>query len=103
MTESGYWRSLEELNARLIASTDDPDEFLPGATDWPNELSRREFLRLTGASLALAGFASCTRQPVEKIVPYVKQPEEVVPGKPLIFATATQFGGFGQGLLVTSY
>ena len=53
--------------------------------------------------MALAGFNSCTKQPIEKIVPYVKQPEELIPGKPLSFATATQFGGFGQGLLVTSH
>ena len=79
------------------------DEFAPGASGWPEGLSRREFLRLMGASMALAGFSSCTKQPIEKIVPYVKQPEEVIPGKPLRFATATQFGGFGQGLLVTSY
>ena len=51
-------------------------------------LNRRDFLKLMGASLALAGLPACTRQPIEKIVPYVKQPEELVPGKPLFFATA---------------
>ena len=79
------------------------DEFPPGASEWPVGLSRREFLRLSGATLALAGLGACTKQPLEKIVPYVEQPEVVVPGKPLRFATATQFNGFGQGLLVTSY
>src|ERR1041385_7265334 len=79
------------------------DEFAPGASEWPDELSRREFLRLAGATLALAGLSSCTKQPLEKIVPYVKQQEIVIPGKPLRFATATQFGGFGQGLLATAY
>ena len=79
------------------------DEFASGASEWPDDLSRREFLRLAGATLALAGLNSCTKQPLETIVPYVKQPEIVVPGKPLRFATATQFGGFGQGLLVTAY
>ena len=79
------------------------DEFAPGASEWPEGLSRREFLRLAGATLALAGFSSCTKQPLERIVPYVKQPEIVIPGKPLRFATATQYGGFGQGLLVTGY
>jgi len=79
------------------------NEFLPGAGEWPNDLSRRGFLRLAGATLALAGFNSCTKQPFEKIVPYVKQPEEIIPGKALRFATATQFGGFAQGLLVTSH
>ena len=79
------------------------DEFFPGASEWPEGISRREFLRLMGASIALAEFTSCTKQPIERIVPYVKQPEEVVLGNPLRFATATQFGGFGQGLLVTAY
>lgn len=79
------------------------DEFAPGAREWPENISRREFLRLSGATLALAGLGACTKQPLEKIVPYVDQPEIVIPGKPLRFATATQYGGFGQGLLVTSY
>ena len=102
MNGSGYWRSLRELAVGKTKKGERGDEFFPGATEWPNELSRRHFLRLTGASMALAGFTSCTKQPIEKIVPYVKQPEEVIPGKPLRFATATQFGGFGQGLIVTS-
>ncbi len=79
------------------------DEFGPGASEWPEGVSRREFLRLSGATLALAGLGACTKQPLEKIVPYVEQPEIVIPGKPLRFATATQYSGFGQGLLVTSY
>src|ERR1043166_5850190 len=86
-----------------ITRANSSDEFAPGASEWPNGLSRREFLRLSGATLALAGLGACTKQPIERIVPYVKQPEEIIPGKPLRFATATQFDGFGQGLLVTSY
>ena len=78
------------------------DEFAEGASEWPDELSRREFLRLAGASLALAGVGACTKQPIEKIVPYVKQPEGMVPGKPLHFATATTCNGYAQGIIVTS-
>ena len=66
-------------------------------------MHRRDFLRLMGASIALAGFGACTKQPIEKIVPYVKQPEEIIPGKPLQFATATTFGGYAQGIIVTSH
>ena len=79
------------------------DEFAPGASEWSEGLSRREFIQLAGATLAFAGLSSCTKQPLEKIVPYVQEPEIVVPGKPLRFATATQYGGFGQGLVVTGY
>src|SRR5947208_2296529 len=80
-----YWRSLEEL-----ASTDGFDEFLHRefprqASEWQDEDSRRNFLRIMGASLALAGLGACTRQPTEHILPYVRQPEELVPGKPLFF------------------
>src|SRR5205814_2938522 len=78
------------------------DEFSIGAHEWPDDLSRRDFLRLAGASLALAGFGACTKQPIEKIVPYITQPEEIIPGKPLRFATATTFNGYAQGIVVTS-
>src|SRR5262245_8402628 len=87
MNGSGYWRSLTELAVGRTKKEERSNECLPGAADWPNELSRRHFLRLTGASIALAGFTSCTKQAIEKIVPYVKQPEEVIPGRPLRFAT----------------
>ena len=66
-------------------------------------LSRRRFLQLSSASLALAGLTACTRQPLEKIVPYVKQPEELVPGVPLYFATAATLGGYATGVLVESH
>ena len=56
-----------------------------------------------GASMALAGVTACTRQPTEKIVPYVRQPEELIPGKPMFFATAMPLGGTAIGLLVESH
>ncbi|MGI9087411.1 MAG: hypothetical protein ACR2HH_06680 [Chthoniobacterales bacterium] len=54
------------------------EEFPLGAGDWPNELSRRKFLKLMGASIALAS-AGCTRNPPEHILPYLRQPEESFP------------------------
>jgi MoCo/4Fe-4S cofactor protein with predicted Tat translocation signal len=98
-----YWRSLEEL-----AQTKDFQEMLhrefpAQASEFTDEVSRRNFLKLMGASLALAGVTACTRQPMQKIVPYVRQPEEIVPGIPLYFATAMPFDGFGIGLLALSY
>ena len=56
-----------------------------------------------GASLALAGVSACTRQPPEKLVPYVRQPEEIVPGRPLFFATAMPQGGVGMPLLAENH
>src|SRR5256886_8783220 len=66
-------------------------------------VERRRFLKLMAASLALAGVTACTRQPSEKIVPYVRQPEELIPGRPLFFATAMPLGGVATGLLVESH
>src|ERR1043166_3788778 len=77
------------------------DEFPSGASEWPNELSRREFLRLSGATLALAGVGACTKQPIEKIVPHARQPPEMTPGKPLHFASVTTFNGYAQGIVIT--
>ncbi len=56
-----------------------------------------------GASLALAGVSACTKQPAEAIVPYVRAPEDFVPGKPLFYATAVTLGGYATGVLVESH
>ncbi len=98
-----YWRSLE-----AVAETPEFKEFLhrefpQSASEWLDPVGRRGFLRLMGASLALAGVSACTRQPTEELVPYVRQPEELVPGKPLFYATAMPFAGAGMGLLVESH
>src|ERR671921_838071 len=98
-----FWQSLEEL-----AATDGFDEFLhrefpQHASEWDEGTDRRTFLKLMGASLALAGLAGCSYQPPETIVPYVRQPEEIVPGKALYFATAMPFPGGAAPLLVRSY
>lgn len=68
----------------------------------PEAVNRRHFLQLMGASLALAGLSAC-RRPAETIVPYVRPPEEIVPGEPLFFATAVLRGGFATGVLVESH
>ncbi|HSI12709.1 MAG TPA: 4Fe-4S dicluster domain-containing protein [Chthoniobacter sp.] len=78
------------------------DEFAPGAAEWPEDFSRRRFLQIMAASLALAGGGACTRLPHGEILPYLRQPESLVPGKPLYFATSMNFGGTAQGLLVRS-
>lgn len=79
------------------------DEFPAGANDWPDEFSRRKFLKLMGASIALASGAGCTRNPPEKIVPYRDQPEEIVPGQPLFYASALTLGGYARGVLVETH
>ncbi len=102
-TGAFHWRSLEEATRPDKFAAFAQDEFSPGAHEWLDDVSRRRFLQLMGASLALAGVTGCTRQPIGKIVPYVKNPEEVVPGKPLFFATSMTMGGYASGLLVESH
>lgn len=101
-TGRNYWRSLEELADSAEFQEYLHREFSEGASRW-DQTSRREFLTLMGASLALAGLAGCGQQPLEKIVPYVEQPEQITPGKPLYFATAMTTGGIATGLLVESH
>jgi len=96
------WRSLDELAVGKSFCDSLRAEFPEGASDFSN-FNRRDFLKLMGASLALASLPACTRQPIEKIVPYVKQPEELIPGKPMFFATAMTLGGFATGLLAESH
>ena len=98
-----YWRSLEEL-----AGSDEFQEMLhrefpKGASEWLDDFSRRGFLRTMGASLALAGLTGCTRMPITEIVPYVRQPENVVPGRPMFYATAFTLGGYASPILVESH
>ncbi|MGH9454886.1 MAG: TAT-variant-translocated molybdopterin oxidoreductase, partial [Terriglobia bacterium] len=66
-------------------------------------ISRRDFLKVTGAASALLGLTACTKLPTEKIVPYVNAPEQVIPGIPLFYATSIPFQGYGTGLLVESH
>jgi len=102
-----YWRSLDDLAAtpefQDLLHREFPRQALGWAEDENPVEGRRNFLKLMGASLALAGLTGCTRQPTEHIVPYVRQPEELIPGRPLFFATATTLGGVANGVLVESH
>ena len=98
-----FWRSLEEYSGTPEFAEMLGREFPQHASEWDEGVSRRRFLELSAASLSLAGLSACVKQPREGIVPYVKQPEEVVPGRPLFFATAASLGGYATGLLVESH
>jgi len=104
-----FWRSLEEL-----AETDEfthylHREFPEAASEWADPTGRRNFLRLMGASLALAGVGvtapGCDvyNDPPEKILPYVRQPENIVLGKALHYATAVSLGGVGTGVVAETH
>ena len=102
MSGKRYWQTIDEL-------ADTPDfqdalqrEFPQHASEWVDSVSRRGFMKLMGASIALAGLTGCTKQPDEPIYPYVKQPEDLVLGKPIYFATAHPFPMGSVPLLVKS-
>ncbi|HUE84415.1 MAG TPA: TAT-variant-translocated molybdopterin oxidoreductase [Pyrinomonadaceae bacterium] len=97
-----YWRSLEELSDSPEFHEFVQREYPQHAEQWDDPIERRTFLKLMGASLALAGLSGCVYQPPEKIVPFVRQPEEMVPGRPLFFATAASVSGIATPLLVRS-
>ncbi len=105
LAQSGkeYWRSIEEHadtpEFREFVSQEYPHEI----EEWDNSLSRRNFVKVMGASLALAGLSGCVIQPPEKIVPYVRPVEGMLPGKPLFLATAMSVGGVATGLLAKAY
>jgi len=98
-----YWRSRGELADTARFRDYLHREFPEQASQWNDPKGRRQFLKLMSASLALAGVSACTKQPNEKIIPYVRQPEDLVPGRPLFFATAIPFGGVAAPVLVESH
>src|SRR5438128_2095970 len=97
-----YWRSLDELGDSPVFEEFVQREFPQQAEEWNDPVERRTFLKIMGASLALAGLSGCVIQPPEKIVPYIKQPEEEVPGRGLWFASAFTLGGVATPVLVRS-
>jgi MoCo/4Fe-4S cofactor protein with predicted Tat translocation signal len=105
------WHSLEEVACTPEYEASLQDEFPndPEPNDPEKEppsrhvLNRREVLKLMAASAALSGLTACTKLPTEKIVPYVRAPEEVIPGKPLFYATSMTDRGIATGLLVESH
>ena len=98
-----YWRSLEELAGSNEFKAALHREFPKGASEWVDSVSRRGFLKVMGASLGLAGMTGCVRLPLEPIVPYVRQPEGVIPGRPMYYATAVTLGGYASPVLVESH
>src|SRR5438128_12659556 len=95
-----YWRSLEELAGSPAFQESVQREFPQAASEWHDAVSRRRFLQLMGASLALAGLNACSQQPDEQIVPYVRAPREgMMPGKPLSFASTLTLRRLPLGVL----
>ena len=99
-----FWKNLEELSDDHEFQELMAEEFprQAGAGEWVDPISRRGFMKVMGASFALAGLAGCTKQPDETIYPYIKQPEDLVLGKAMYFATAYPFPTGAIPVLVKS-
>ena len=98
-----FWRTIDEA-AESNELKDYIEQEFPGLSGQiPQGVDRRSLLKVMGASLAMAGAAACTKQPKELIVPYVRQPENIIPGLPLFYATAMPSHGYARGLLVESH
>src|ERR1051325_2362636 len=97
-----FWRSLEELSRSDVFDDFFHQEFPQQALALDKGVHRRDFMKLMGASVAMAGLAAC-RQPAEAIVPYVNQPEHLIPRRPLYLASAMPLGGYAAGVLVESH
>ena len=98
-----YWRSLDELFSVDGFKDFLHREFPRQASEWIDDEGRRNFLKIMGASLALAGLSACTRQPTEYITPYVEAPEQAIPGKPMFYATAFPVKGIASPVLVETH
>ncbi|MGX8012832.1 TAT-variant-translocated molybdopterin oxidoreductase [Mesorhizobium sp. ORM8.1] len=92
------WRSLDELADTAEFQRFVEAEFPAIAERMPVTVDRRMMLKLMSASLSLAGLTACSE--AGNIVPYVRQPENVIPGKPLYYATALSSDGYGIGAVV---
>jgi len=97
-----YWRSLDELEQTTEFREAVQREFPNDDWDRLPPATRRQFLKVMGASFALAGLTAC-RWPKEEIVPFAHRPEGRTPGVPQRFATSMEIGGAALGLLVTSF
>jgi molybdopterin-containing oxidoreductase family iron-sulfur binding subunit len=99
-----FWKDLDSLAETPQFQELMAEEFprQAGTGEWVDPVSRRGFLKVMGASFALAGLAGCTKQPDEPIYPYVKQPEDLVLGLPMFFATAHPFPTGAIPVLVKS-
>lgn len=97
----GYWRSLNELDQTPEFQEFLQREFPKAASEFPSGVSRRRWLQLMSASIALSGAAGCRYGP-ERIAPFVIRPENTLAGVPKKYATNFELAGRAVNLLITN-
>lgn len=97
----GYWRSINELDQTPEFQQFVEREFPQAASEFPSGVSRRRWLQLMSASIALSGAAGCHYGP-ERFAPDVNRPENTIYGLPKHFATNFELAGRAVNLLITN-
>ena len=96
--EFGYWKSLKD-----ISSDQDYERYLKQSEhNVDNSISRRNFLSLIAASVALAGLEGC-KKPVQKIIPYVEAEIGTIPGIPKYYASTLPFKNNALGVVIENH
>ena len=93
-----FWISLEQAENPTKFEKEIPGEFTSSPIREGHEkegVDRRDFMKIMGASAMMASLAGCTRRPIQKIVPYVNNPEEIIPGQPNFYASSDPLTGYG--------
>ncbi len=98
MSKNGrhYWKALKEKEGGPEFLKAAADEFAAGGA---RQFHRRDFLKAAGFTLGLTCAAGCSRAPVQKAIPFLSQPEEIVPGRSLFYASTCAGCSAGCGLL----
>lgn len=99
---STYWRSVSQFENTAEFKRVSGEEFIPGASNAPEGATRRQFIQLMGASMAMAGLTAC-RKPIQTIVPFSHMPEDRVEGTSVYYATSMPFRGALRPVLVESF
>lgn len=101
------WQALDQFIGSPQFQETLKNEFPEDAPEWLDPVTRRRFLQMSGASIALATAVGCNPSlkpaPERKVLPYVKKPEAITPGVPLFFTSTLTLGGYGLGVLVKSH
>ena len=97
-----YWKSIADKTNSQEFNSFLENEFPKGTIELSETMSRKKFIALMGASMAMAGLVGC-RKPVQKILPYVHSPEEIIPGIPNKYATTIPFNLNSYGVIVESH
>ncbi|MBI4463278.1 MAG: TAT-variant-translocated molybdopterin oxidoreductase, partial [Acidobacteria bacterium] len=95
-----YWKSLEERNAGAKSPARADDEFPESLEFATGQIARRGFLKAAGFTFLGAALTGCSRAPVEKAIPYLVKPEEIIPGRAYFYSSTCGGCSAGCGLLV---